>query len=82
MKTVKSVSNQEEESRGNTQENLEGKSVILAFGRYETRGDLGMKVGKTYMQLLRREVLDKNQMTGVWVRYQNFNFLTWKLTPS
>ena len=46
------------------------------------RGDLGMKVGKTYMQLLRGEVLDKSQMTGVWVRYQNFNFLTWKLTPS
>jgi len=46
------------------------------------RGDLRMKVGKTYMQLLCTDVLDKNQMTEVWVRYQNFNFLTWKLTPS
>lgn len=46
------------------------------------RGDLGMKVGKTYMQLLCRDVLDKNQMTGVWVRNQNFNFLTRKLMSS
>ena len=38
------------------------------------RGDLGMKVGKTYMQLLRGEVLDKSQMTGVWVRYQKLIF--------
>lgn len=45
-------------------ESLEGKSVILASGRYEMRGDLAMK-GKTYMQLLYRDVLDKNQMTGV-----------------